>query len=534
MGDIPLHEHLRHHAHTTPDKPAIIWYGRAISYAELDTLSEKFAVVLRNLGVRKGEPVALFMQNCCQYVIAHFGIQKLGAIVSPCSPLFKQHELAYQLGDLGAKVIITADNLTDVVSAAQPHTRIQHVITTRYSDFLPEVPSYTPPEEVVKSATAQGTGTIDFCTALENVDCMARAESCSLDDIAMLVYTSGTTGRPKGAMLTYGNVIYKAREGALASRLTSEDIHLAIPPLYHISGMLCGINIPIYLGGTIVLHYRFNPRSVVESIERHRPTYWKGIAPMLPAIMDDPACHNFDLSSLRKCPATSFGIRTTPELAERWLAFSGNGRVYEAGYGLTETHTFDSVMPPDEVRWGTNGKLLPGVECRIVDPQTQEPMPLGEQGEILLRSPGCFKGYWNQPDKTKETLVDGWVHTGDIGHLDADGYLTLSGRIKELIKVSGYSVFPEDVESILVKHPAVAQAAVIGVDDPNKGQVVAAFIVCQPNSTLEANEFIAWCRENMSAYKVPKIVEVRDTLPMTGSGKVKRNQLSVSEPLHMQ
>src|SRR5690606_38832017 len=174
------------------------------------------------------------------------------------------------------------------------------------------------------------------------------------------------------------------------------------------------------------------------------------------------------------------------------------------------------------------GRLLPGVECRIVDVETRQPLPHGEQGEILLRSPGCFKGYWNQPEKTRETLVDGWVHTGDIGHLDADGYLTLSGRVKELIKVSGYSVFPEDVESILVKHPAVSQAAVIGVEDPAKGQVVAAFIVCRPGHSLDAPDLIAWSRENMSAYKVPRIIEFRDTLPMTGSGKVKRNQLSIN------
>src|SRR5690606_34057514 len=198
---------------------------------------------------------------------------------------------------------------------------------------------------------------------------------------------------------------------------------------------------------------------------------------------------------------------------------------YEAGYGLTETHTFDSVTSPDAVRWGTNGRLLPGVECRVVDIETQEPVPAGHDGEIVLRSPGCFKGYWNQPEKTAETLVDGWVRTGDIGRLDIDGYLTLPGRIKELIKVSGYSVFPEDVESILIMHPRVEQVAVIGVDDPKKGQVVVAFVVPRPGSTLNADELIAWSGENMSAYKVPKAIEVREALPMTASGKVKRNQL---------
>jgi long-chain acyl-CoA synthetase len=527
MDDIPLHEYLRLHARTTPEKTAIVWYGYEMSYAELDRLSDNCAAFLRGLGVRRGEPVALFMQNCCQYVIAHFGIQKLGAIVSPCSPLFKHHELSYQLRDLESRVIIAAEELVPIVQAARSQTRLEHVISTRYSDFLPERPAYTAPEDIKRHSGRGVKGTLDLCTAITKPLTAPVIEDIGLDDIALLAYTSGTTGRPKGAMLTYRNALFKARGGAIASGLTQHDVHLAIPPLYHISGMLCGINIPIYLGGTIVLHYRFNPLSTLESIERYRPTYWKAIAPMLPAIMESPEAQGFDLSSLRTCPTTSFGIRTTPELAERWRAFAPNAQVFEAGYGLTETHTFDSVTPPHAVRWGTNGKLLPGVECKIISAENQEALPSGEEGEIVLRSPGCFKGYWNQPGKTAETLIDGWVRTGDIGRLDADGYLTLSGRIKELIKVSGYSVFPEDVESILVMHPGVGQVAVIGVDDPRKGQVVAAFIVPKLGCALNAEDLIAWSRENMSAYKVPKKIEMRNALPMTASGKVKRNQLLV-------
>ena len=496
-----------------------------MSYAELDRLSDNCAALLHDLGVQKGDPIALFMQNCCQYIIAHFGIQKLGAIVSPCSPLFKHHELAYQLKDLGARVIVAADDLLPVVRAAQPDTVLEHVVFARYSDFLPSGPAYMPPAEILPRAGSVNSFGIDLLDAIKTGLAAAPSPELDLNDIALLAYTSGTTGRPKGAMLSYGNALFKARGGAIMSGLAPDDVHLAIPPLYHISGMLCGINIPIFLGGTIVLHYRFNPRSTVESIERFRPTYWKAIAPMLPAIMSDPECQGFDLSSLRKCPTTSFGIRTTPELASQWREFTGSAQVFEAGYGLTETHTFDSVTPPDAVRWGTNGKLLGGVECRILNISTMEQVATGEEGEIWLRSPGCFLGYWNQPEKTAETLVDGWVRTGDIGHLDADGYLTLSGRIKELIKVSGYSVFPEDVESILVLHPGVAQAAVIGVEDTYKGQVVAAFVVAKSGVELDTAQLLAWSRENMSAYKVPRVIEIRDALPMTASGKVKRNQL---------
>ena len=217
----------------------------------------------------------------------------------------------------------------------------------------------------------------------------------------------------------------------------------------------------------------------------------------------------------------------TQELSERWRQFTGGCIATEAGYGLSETHTGDVVTRPEEVRWGTNGKLLPGVQCRIVDPGTGSEVPVGQEGEILLQSPGNFRGYWKEPEKTAETMRDGWVHTGDIGKVDEDGYLSLLGRIKELIKVSGYSVFPEDVEALLLRHPGIRQVAVIGVSDPAKGEVVKAVIVPKPEAADSINhqEVIAWSRENMSAYKVPRHIEFRQELPTTVSGKVMRRLL---------
>jgi long-chain acyl-CoA synthetase len=241
--------------------------------------------------------------------------------------------------------------------------------------------------------------------------------------------------------------------------------------------------------------------------------------------MEAPGADSFDVSSLRVTSASSFGIRMTQELSERWSRFTGGCFATEAGYGLSETHTGDVVTLPHEVRWGTNGRLVPGVQCRILDLATGRELPPGEQGEIVLKSPGNFRGYWNQPEKTAETLRDGWVHTGDIGKVDADGYLTLLGRTKEMIKVSGYSVFPEDVEALLLRHPRVRQVAVVGVPDPNKGEVVKAVIVPKQDSAITADDVIAWSRENMSAYKVPRQIEFRKELPTTGSGKVLRRLL---------
>jgi long-chain acyl-CoA synthetase len=522
----PLHETLRAHAQTMPDKTALIWYGREISYGELDRLSDACAALLDCRGVKKGDRVALFMQNCPQYVIAHFGIQKLGAIVNPCSPLFKSIELAYQLGDSGAKVMIAADNLYPVIASVKSETQLSDVLLVHYQDMLPESPSYSVPQEI-RYARHMPEEAIDFLTAVASETNAPPRPSLDLDDVALLVYTSGTTGRPKGAMLTIGNIVFKTAGGVRFGGLRATDVHLAIPPLYHISGMLCGMNIPLYSGATTVLHYRFDAISTLESIETHQVSYWKGIAPMLVAVMDAPNADNYDVASLRITTASSFGIRMSEELSQRWAHFTGGCLATEAGYGLSETHTFDVMMPPDAVRWGTNGKLLPGVGCRIVDPATSRDLPVGKQGEIVLQSVGNFRGYWGQPEKTAETLRDGWLHTGDIGMVDKDGYLTLLGRIKEMIKVSGYSVFPEDVEAIFLRHPQVEQVAVVGVPDPVKGEVVKAIVVPRQRDgqELTADELIRWGRENMSAYKVPRHVEFRTSLPKTATGKVLRRLL---------
>lgn len=242
--------------------------------------------------------------------------------------------------------------------------------------------------------------------------------------------------------------------------------------------------------------------------------------------MKAPGAAGFDLSSLKTTMATSFGIKLTQELAERWSAFANDCLVYEAGYGLSETHTNDVLMPRDAVRWGTNGVPGPGVELRILD-EAGQPVPVGESGQIVVRSQGVFHGYWNRPEATAEVLRDGWVHTGDIGRLDAQGYLSFIGRVKEMIKVSGYSVFPEEVESILILHPQVAQVAVIGVPDADKGEVVKAFVVpsAAAGDPFDRDALLAWARENMSHYKVPRQLELLDALPATGTGKLLRRLL---------
>ena len=329
----------------------------------------------------------------------------------------------------------------------------------------------------------------------------------------------------KGAMLTYRNALYKSAAAADCNGVTGDDVLLAIAPLNHIAGMVMGINVTLYTGASSVLLFRFDPVATLQAIERYRVTWWYSIAPMNVAAMQAPDAGDYNLSSLRMNPVTSFGITFTEALARRWREFAHNCNSFEASYGLSETHTVDTYMPSDAIRWGTHGKAIPGSEIRILDPESGTPMPVGEPGEIVLRSPGVFKGYWNKPDATAKTLRNGWVHTGDIGHMDADGYLTFTGRFKEMIKVSGYAVFPEEVETILIKHPAVAQAAVIGVTDATKGEVIRAFVVRKAGQDVSAEALMAWARENMSTYKAPRELRFVEALPATGAGKVLRRLL---------
>ncbi|MEZ5606732.1 MAG: AMP-binding protein [Burkholderiaceae bacterium] len=524
----PLHEHLRQHARSQPDRPALIWYGASISWAELDRASDAFAARLQALGVQKGEPVVLFLNNCPQYLVAHYGIQKIGAIVCPSGPLNKAHELGYQVGDLNARVIVAASDLLPVVEQVRAGSTLAHVFAVHYADWLPEQPAIDLPAELTaarQAPRAVPAGCEDF-EAVTRQDARPAPVDLSLDDVALMTYTSGTTGLPKGAMLSFGNALFKTTVTAQSAEIGAADVALSVAPLYHIAGMLMGVNVPILAGATQVLLYRFDPVAVLRAVDRYRVTHWYSIAPMNVACMQVPNAERHDLKSLRRNPVTSFGITFTEALAQKWEAFTQGPCIScEAAYGLSETHTMDTGMPFDAIRWGTHGRPMPGVTIRIIDPDTGAEQPVGELGEITLMSPGNFKGYWNKPEATAATLKDGWVHTGDMGRMDAEGYLTFIGRFKEMIKVSGYSVFPEEVETILIKHPAVAQAAVIAQPDADKGEVVKAFIVKKPGFDLTAEALIAWSRENMAPYKTPRHVRFIDALPATGAGKVLRRML---------
>jgi len=527
LGEKPLHEYLRQNARDFPDKPAYIFYGRGITWKEMDEYAKRFANFLSKVGVKKGDRVALFMQNCPQYVIGHYGTQSLGAIVAPCSPMFKEWELEYEVDDLGAKVIVTTDDLYPIVENIRKKSRLEEVVVTNYQDMLPSQPTIPLPNELMLEKKHY-PGIRDMMEVLHTYPAEAPPVDINIwEDVSMMVYTSGTTGRPKGAMLTYGNALFKVACCSHFNRIGAQDISLAVMPIYHIAGNVLGIGVPAYTGSTILLLTRFDPEAVLTAFEKYRCTLWYGITPMFQTVMKHPGAEARDLSSLRFTMGTSFGVALTEEIAKEWQEFTKGSPVWETGWGLTETHTCDTFMPYDGIKFGSNGIPVFDTDIRIVDQATGKELGPNEQGEIVVRNPGVFKGYWNKPEDTAATLRDGWVYTGDIGFLDSDGYLHFLGRVKEMIKCSGYSVFPEDVEIMLLNHPAVAQVGVIGIPDPVRGESIKAFIVLKPEykGKISEEDIISWSKEKMAAYKYPRAIEFRSSLPATSAGKVLRRLL---------
>jgi len=342
-----------------------------------------------------------------------------------------------------------------------------------------------------------------------------------------MVYTSGTTGLPKGAMLTYGNALFKTAASFHANQMKPDNVLLSVMPIFHIAGMVMGLNIPVYSGVTTVLLTRFEPEAVLSAIEIYQCNLWYSAAQMNTVLLNYPGVENRNLSSLKTNLCMSFGVPLTEELADRWSKITGSCKLFEAAYGLSETHTCDTFMPAHKIRYGSCDIPTFETDVRIIDPETGKDLPPGKQGEIVIKNPGVFKGYWQKCEATEKTLRDGWVYTGDMGMISEDGYLYFNGRLKEMIKCSGYSVFPEEVETILVKHPAVAQAAVIGVPDEKRGESVKAFVVLKAGykDKVTEDEIIAWAKENMAAYKYPRRVEFRDNLPASGTGKILRRLL---------
>ncbi len=533
FGEIPLSDYVRRWAERQPDKAALIFYGREVSYRELDESSDRFAALLASKGLRQGDRVALFMPNCPQFHIAFFGILKLGCVHVPVNPMFKAAELVYELNDTGATLIVALDQLYPLVAEVRAQTALKHVLVTAFSDFQPTTPTLPVPAGLF-APKAACPGTEDLLTALAAAPAKPPAVTIGLDDVAALNYTGGTTGMPKGCVHTQRDMIYTAATTCTYSvDLNERDIVANFYPVFWIAGEDLGLIFPLFAGATCVLLARWDAEALLAAIDRYRVTFVAMLVDNTVELMERPDVGHYNLRSLRATMVSSFVKKLNLDYRRRWHALTGSG-LREAAWGMTETHTCDTYtfgMDAGDMDLSSQpvfvGLPVPGTEFKIVDFDTGDLRPLGQEGEIVMRSPSLLKAYWNKPDATRESLRDGWLHTGDIGLLDEHGYLHFLGRHKEMLKVKGMSVFPAEIEALLGQHPAVAGSGVVGLEDAEKGQIPVAFIRLNPEhrGRISEQELTEWCRRNMAIYKVPQI-RFLDALPMTATGKVRKEELS--------
>ena len=530
-GDKPLFHYLRSHARTWPEKTAVNFYGLEISYAQLDRLTDLFASYLSREGVKKGDRVALYLQNCPQYAICQIGAHKAGAIVVPCGPMFRAWELEEELTQTGTKTIVCQDELYPNVKEADAKCKFDRVIVTGFADFLPEHPSF-PLHETMTKPRLRFPETVELMELLRDDGSAYVSPDVTVDDVCLLQFTSGTTGLPKGAMLSHGNQLYKSAAQALVYKYDPADIMLTAMPIYHIAGMLWGLTAPLYIGCTMVIMTRFDAAAMAAAISTLKCTKMYGTVSMNVDVMNLANLADYDLTFMRTTMATSFGIFLTEEVVENWRRVTQGGVIVEAAYGLSETHTGDTFSPLDKPRIGSVGIPHSGTDIKIVDfddPQVE--MEPGLVGEITVKSPAVFKGYWEREDATKEALREGRLYTGDMGKFDEDGYMYFLGRKKEMIKASGYAIAPEEVEGFMMRHPSVKQAACIPIPDPKRGESVKAFIVLNQDyvGKISEQELIDWAAGKMAAYKYPRVIEFRDDIPKSTSGKILRRILREEE-----
>lgn len=529
-GRQPLSEYLRAWARLQPQAVALDFYGTRLSYAELDAQSDRCAALLRELGVGVGDRVAVFMPNCPQLHIAFYAILKCGAVYAPVSPLSKALELSYQLEDSGARIILCFDQLLPVVRAVREQCALEQVLATSLAELCPSEPSLPLPD-LLLAAKVEGDDFLDFYPALAACTAPVPNHRPQLEDIAALNYTGGTTGLPKGCLHSHGDMLYTCASFLpVALQLRPDSVLLNFLPEFWIAGENAGLLFPVFSGCQLVLLARWDALAFMTAVEHYRVSHCGLLVDSAAEVLDHPRVGDFDFSSLKKTGSISFIKKLTPEYRRRWRELTGTS-LFEFSFGMTESHTCDTFtagLQDDDFDLKSAptfvGLPVPGTEFKVCDFASGELLPLGQEGELCLRSPSLLKGYWNRPQASAEALRDGWLHTGDLGQISEQGFIRYLGRRKEMLKVNGMSVFPSELEALLGQHPAILASAVLGRPDPARGQLPVAFVVLKPGSTETTDSLQAWCREAMAVYKVPQI-RLLDSLPLTATGKVKKNEL---------
>jgi long-chain acyl-CoA synthetase len=511
-----------------PHRPAIHFYDERLSYRSLAHWVNRFAHALIALGVKKGDRVALHLPNCPQFVIAYYGALRAGAVVAAHSPIYTETELEHQLNDCGAETIVTLTLTYARVKAAQPKTKVKNVIVTNIKDFFPIHLNwlFTAFREKKEGhhAEIQKEDHEFEPLLLKHPDTPPTVEVNGAD-LALLQYTGGTTGVPKAAMLNHRILVTNVMQGASWNTAAKEghETFLCVLPFFHLYGQQIGMNQAIYLASSMVLFPRYERKATLEAIDKYHPTVFPGVTTLYNNLMEDPDLAKHDLRSIKACLSGAMAL--PQEVQERFEQISG-GRLVE-GYGMTETGPLTHANPIyGKRKIGSIGVPVSDTEARIVSIEDGETeMPMGETGEICVRGPQIMLGYWQRPDETAKMIRNGWLHTGDIGKMDEDGFFFIVDRMKDMIITAGFKIFPRDVEEVLHAHPKIKEAALIGLKDPVQGELPKAYIVLREGETATAEEIIAYCKTQLAPYKVPKFVEFRSDLPKSLVGKILKKEL---------
>jgi len=516
------------------DRPAFTCLGQTMTYAQLDEKSAAFAAYLQNeTTLQPGDRIAVQLPNVLQYPVVVFGAMRAGIIVVNTNPLYTEREMEHQFNDSGAKALLVLANMGDKAQRVVPKTGIKHVIVTQVGDMhcplkrtlintvlkhvKKEVPDFSIPGSVpLRKALNKGKGK------------SYRSVSASADDIAVLQYTGGTTGVAKGAMLTHGNLMANMAQayGVFKQVMNEgEEVVICPLPLYHIYAFTMHCMVLLQTGNHSILIP--NPRDIpgfIKTLQKTEFTGFVGLNTLFVALCAQDDFRALDFSKLKL--TVSGGMALTKAAFDEWKAVTGC-EVAE-GYGMTETSPVVSFNPTTRIKQGTIGMPVANTNCKVIDEEGND-LPLGEPGELCVKGPQVMKGYWQRPEATQETMThDGWLKTGDMAVINEDGYLKIVDRKKDMIIVSGFNVYPNEVEDVIVSHKDIIEAAAIGIPDPKSSEAVKVFVV-RSNPSLTEKDVVAFARENLTAYKVPRIVEFRDELPKTNVGKILRRELRDEE-----
>ncbi|MEW5783485.1 MAG: long-chain fatty acid--CoA ligase [Bacillota bacterium] len=509
-----------------PDGKALNWMGNVISYQELDGLVNRFARALTDLGVKPGDKVALLMPNLPQVVIADYATFRIGAVCVMNNPLYTERELKHQLNDSESKVAVALDLLLPRMLNLKKETGLETIITCHINDYLPFLKRILYP--LVKKGMFRKVepqeGVYQFTDLIKKYPSDPVEDRSNWEDVAALLYTGGTTGLSKGVMQTHANLSINVQQfAAWLPGIAAGEKLLADLPYFHTAGFTIMQNLPVWMGLESITLPRPDPASVLEAVKKYKPAYLPGVPTIYNGLLNNDQFRQMDLSFIKGyfSGGAPLPVDTYKRLKEL------NGADLLSIYGLTECTVTATVSPwGGKVKPGTEGLPVPNTEIKIVDIETgTKEMAAGEAGEILIKGPQVMKGYYKNPAATEQVIKDGWLYTGDIGFLDAEGYLSVVDRKKDIIIAGGFNVYPNEVDDVLFAHPGILEACTVGVPDEYRGETVESYIVVQPGETLTEEEVVSYCRKNLAAYKVPKQIFFIEQLPKSSIGKILRREV---------